>query len=332
MRTASATRWPPGRTNRSTGRRPTAGTACSAGARGWATPWDTSSAAARAGRLLARLSGRAVGRGLSLRHHLPALERQRRQRRPDEAIADVVKQWNEEHVSPKLIIATTATAFREFEKRYGKQLPVFRGDFTPYWEDGAASSALETSLNRDSAERLVQAETLWALLLPKEIPARRLHEAWRNVLLYNEHTWGAYNSVESPTCPSSATSGGSSRVLPLDADRQSRELLAERLSTPRPDDRQRPREPITVYNTNSWPRTDLVVLPREQPLPGDRVEDAAGKPWFLRSGSRPASWPFWPPTFRRWPASRSDFNRRPAAGRPRPACKPPARRSPAGRS
>ena len=94
---------------------------------------------------------------------------------PDEAIADVVKQWNEEHVYPKLIIATTATAFRAFEKRYGKQLPVYRGDFTPYWEDGAASSALETSLNRDSAERLVQAETLWTLLCPKEGPLRRIH-------------------------------------------------------------------------------------------------------------------------------------------------------------
>jgi hypothetical protein len=35
---------------------------------------------------------------------------------------------------------------------------------------------------------------------------------------------------------------------------------------------------ITVFNTNSWPRTDLVVLPRELPLPGERVEDAAGKP------------------------------------------------------
>ena len=33
---------------------------------------------------------------------------------------------------------------------------------------------------------------------------------------------------------------------------------------------------FTVFNTNSWPRTDLVILPKELHLPGDCVEDAAG--------------------------------------------------------
>ena len=145
---------------------------------------------------------------------------------PDETISDVVKQWNEEHVSPKLIIATTATAFRAFEKRYGKQLPVFRGDFTPYWEDGAASSALETSLNRDSAERLVQAETLWSLLRPKEFRPGDFYEAWRNVLLYSEHTWGAYDSCQCPDRPFVREQWRIKQSFAMDADRQSRELLA----------------------------------------------------------------------------------------------------------
>ena len=33
---------------------------------------------------------------------------------------------------------------------------------------------------------------------------------------------------------------------------------------------------FTVFNTSSWPRTDLVVLPKELHLPGEQVEDAAG--------------------------------------------------------
>ena len=56
-------------------------------------------------------------------------------------------------------------------ERYGSQLPHYRGDYTPYWEDGAASSARETALNRATAERLVQAETLWALRTPGTFPA-----------------------------------------------------------------------------------------------------------------------------------------------------------------
>jgi hypothetical protein len=199
---------------------------------------------------------------------------------PDEALAGVVKQWNEEHLYPKLIIATTATAFREFEKRYGRQLPVLRGDFTPYWEDGAASSALETSLNRDSAERLVQAETLWTLLCPKRPRWPEFAEAWRNVLLYSEHTWGAYDSVENPDRPFVRDQWRIKHSFAVDADRQSRELLAETVFSPGLTiaTRETHVNTITVFNTNSWPRTDLVILPRELPLPGERVEDASGKP------------------------------------------------------
>ena len=99
------------------------------------------------------------------------------------------------------MIATTAEMFRDFAKRYGDKLPTVKGDFTPYWEDGAGSSARETALNRGSAERLVQAETLFALLQPSAYPAARFQQAWRNVILYDEHTWGAYNSISQPDAP-----------------------------------------------------------------------------------------------------------------------------------
>ncbi|HEY5909311.1 MAG TPA: polysaccharide lyase family protein, partial [Verrucomicrobiae bacterium] len=81
---------------------------------------------------------------------------------PDVDFADTVNKWNATYAYPKLIIATTAEMFHDFEKRYGDKLPTARGDFTPYWEDGAASSARETALNRVSADRLSQAETLFA--------------------------------------------------------------------------------------------------------------------------------------------------------------------------
>ena len=70
------------------------------------------------------------------------------------------------------VISSTSTAFRALEKRYGNKLPQVRGDWTPYWEDGAASSAAETAMNRASSERLAQAETLWAMLDPRRIRRR----------------------------------------------------------------------------------------------------------------------------------------------------------------
>ena len=117
---------------------------------------------------------------------------------PDKDLSDFVKEWNETYSSPKLIINTNEKMFRQFEERYSNILPVVIGDFTPYWEDGAASSAFETSLNRNTAEKLLQAELLWAAHSNKSYPFELFREAWRNVLLFSEHTWGAYSSKSDP--------------------------------------------------------------------------------------------------------------------------------------
>ena len=82
---------------------------------------------------------------------------------PDQTLPDLVRRWNDEHAFPRLVIATTAEAFRALETRHSATIPAVRGDFTPYWENGACSTALETALNRTAAERLVQAETLAAM-------------------------------------------------------------------------------------------------------------------------------------------------------------------------
>ena len=194
---------------------------------------------------------------------------------PDEKLADVVRDWNARYVSPRLIISTTTTAFREFERRYGDKLPEFSGDYSPYWEDGAASSALETALNRASAERLVQAETLWAMRHPGPFPATAFQGAWRNVLLYSEHTWGAHNSISQPDLPFVHDQWRVKQAFALDADKQSRELLAQSLQSgagvsPVPSE-------LDVFNTSSWQRTALVTLSPEQSAAGDRVVDAQGK-------------------------------------------------------
>ena len=195
---------------------------------------------------------------------------------PDEKVADVVRDWNARYVSPRLIISTTAAAFREFEQRYGNKLPVYRGDYTPYWEDGAASSALETALNRASAERLVQAETLWAMRNPGPFPATAFQDTWRNVLLYSEHTWGAHNSISQPDLPFVRDQWKVKQGFALDADKESRQLLDQSLQS------KTGVSPVAseldVFNPSSWPRTDLVTLSREQSAVGDRVVDEKGKP------------------------------------------------------
>ncbi len=194
---------------------------------------------------------------------------------PDPKICEFVKDWNAKYTSPRFVISGTGEAFRAFEQRYGDKLPLVRGDWTPYWEDGAGSSALETAMNRDSSDRLTQAEALWAMQDPKSYPAAAFEDAWNSVLLYSEHTWGAHCSVWGPERQETTEQWEIKRGYALAADKQSRELVgqASRLS------RKAGFQPaaVDVFNTASWPRTELVTLAKETSATGDRVFDDRSK-------------------------------------------------------
>jgi len=199
---------------------------------------------------------------------------------PDVNFADTVKKWNSTYAYPKLVIATTAQMFHDFEQRYGDQIPVAKGDFTPYWEDGAASSARETALNRASADRLSQAEALYAMLNPKAYPAADFYGAWREVILYDEHTWGAHNSISQPDAPFVKSQWAIKQAFALRGDKCSRELLQAALGQQgrggtvikTKDATKGTGEMIEVYNTTGFERAhELVIVPKELSSAGDGV-------------------------------------------------------------
>jgi len=193
---------------------------------------------------------------------------------PDPALSDQVKAWNEKYSWPRFVIAGAGEAFRAFEAAYGKKLPSMRGDLTPYWEDGAASSAAETAVNRLSADRLQQAEALWALKQPGTYPKAQFWEAWRKVLLYSEHTWGAWCSVSRPLSEETLRQWEVKRSYAVAADVASRRLLSCALSIGRSGS---PSSAVDVFNTCSWKRTDLVIVPRYLSAGKTRVVDSAGE-------------------------------------------------------
>jgi len=204
---------------------------------------------------------------------------------PDPAICEFVRDWNAKYTWPHFIISGTSEAFRAFEQRYGDRLPNVRGDWTPYWEDGAGSSALETAMNRASSDRLAQAETLFAMLKPSAYPAAAFEDAWNKVLLYSEHTWGADVSISQPESQKTREQWEIKKGYADAADKQSRDLLAAALvrSVPvrtyqeTPDGVTTNAGTVDVFNTLSWPRTGVVTLSKELSAAGDRVLDDKGK-------------------------------------------------------
>jgi hypothetical protein len=193
---------------------------------------------------------------------------------PDPDLADAVRAWNERYVSPRLVISDVTKTFREFEARYGDGLPVYRGDLTGHWEDGSASSARETALIRRIAESLVQTEAL-AAMLGVALPPEDVYLAWRNVLLFYEHTWGSWNSVSEPEAEFTISQWEHKKAFAYSAAAQA-ERLRMRALDGRRDESVAPRL-VEVMNTASWPRTDVVFLSPEVSGAGDRVRDETGQ-------------------------------------------------------
>lgn len=190
-------------------------------------------------------------------------------------LPEIVAAWNQKYAFPKIIFCRYAEFFEYIEKQYGDKLPVVRGSGGTYWEDGAGSSARETALCRNAHEAVESADrmlTLASRLRPEVVyPRPSLDDAWRNCLLYDEHTWGAHTAGREPESAFTKAQWAIKSQFAQDAHRQSTALLdqgtRDLASLVKTDG-----DSLVVLNTASWPRTDIVevALP-----PGRTVTDPA---------------------------------------------------------
>ncbi|MHC4124733.1 MAG: glycosyl hydrolase-related protein, partial [Planctomycetota bacterium] len=126
-----------------------------------------------------------------------------------------------------------------------------------------------------AAEQLVQSERLWAMLNPTGYPVEEFEKAWRNVLLYDEHTWGAHCSIREPDSDFTKGQWKIKQAFALKADTQSRKLLNDSLTDYQSSEKNI--SAVDVFNTQSWMRTDIVILPKDMTVAGDVVKGINGK-------------------------------------------------------
>lgn len=118
---------------------------------------------------------------------------------PDAGLADLIKNYNEEGHEQILRFATPEM-IRDRLIEYGvEKLPLYSGDWTDYWNFGCASSARETMINRRAKDNFQRADMLECLtgFSNKHYKSVRSN-GFKNAVIYDEHTWGAYNSVTDP--------------------------------------------------------------------------------------------------------------------------------------
>jgi alpha-mannosidase len=117
-------------------------------------------------------------------------------------LATFVGAWNQSFAWPTLRYATFPDFFRYIDENYGSMLATYKGDMGPYWEDGIGSDAYYAAKDRQNQSEALSSEivsTVAHLIDPDAHPPRRqLVDAWNNILLFAEHTWGADRSISEP--------------------------------------------------------------------------------------------------------------------------------------
>jgi len=186
---------------------------------------------------------------------------------PETGEAELIERWNREFEFPKLVVASDAEYFGYIDKHFGARLPVYRGDAGAYWEDGVASTAVATTLNRRAHDLLPAAETTASfatLFDPRNrYPAEDFRGAWKNVLFYDEHTWGAHNSVSQPDREFVTRQWEIKESYATRANLDARNLLARgfnRLCQQLDVEG----DTVLAFNWQNWPRTEPLEVEIDQ--------------------------------------------------------------------
>ncbi len=117
---------------------------------------------------------------------------------PNIDVAKLVRAWNEKGKKPLIRYITPNMLLERIQNVAADKLVKLKGDWTDYWNYGCASTAYETKVNQNSKALLHTAEMI-STVATKQNDFRKkevLDQARYNINLYDEHTWGAFNSVD----------------------------------------------------------------------------------------------------------------------------------------
>jgi len=175
--------------------------------------------------------------------------------------ATFATEWDKNYAYPNLIYATFPDFFRYLEEHYGKDLPTYKGDGGPYWEDGIGSDSYFAAEDRENQNRALSAEILSTVMHTVDAnlnpPAAVLNDIWRNIILFAEHTWLSYNSISQPDHEESVKQ---LRVKDDRAERASLEIedVMNRSLSQLADQIHVPADTLVVFNSLNWRRDALV--------------------------------------------------------------------------
>ncbi len=177
--------------------------------------------------------------------------------------AELVDQWNSLYQFPHLQYAGVHEALATVAAQFGDGIPTISGDGGPYWEDGIASDARYAAIERENESRGPSAEklsTLASLIDPRLAPnTGDLTRMWRDMLLMDEHTWDASDSVVNPASEETREQLTVKHQYAFEAQQLAASVLRSSMATIA-DSIAADADSLVVFNTLNWKRSQLVSV------------------------------------------------------------------------
>ena len=184
---------------------------------------------------------------------------------PSRHESDLIRAWNEKYAWPKLRSATVHEFLEAVEEAHGAELPAYRLAYPDYWTDGFGSAARETAASRKTQADAVVMEgmlSMAALSGDADVAgyADELHAIHEGLLFYDEHTFGAAESIWDPACENSQVQWAEKGSYVWDALKRT-QMMYE-IADGRLQGRifRGENGTVTFFNTQGWKRSGLVRI------------------------------------------------------------------------
>jgi len=182
---------------------------------------------------------------------------------PSTIACEVVKQWNENYEWPKVKLAVASEFLEYLEDNHADDLPSFRVAWPDWWADGFGSAMRETQAVRTTHEDLIANTGLLSMAkvmgahLPEDIN-EDIREVQEALLFYDEHTFGAAESISDPYCENSMVQWAEKSSYAWNAVMKSRLLKEKAMGFVQPFLPKTDVPSLVVFNTLNWKRSGMV--------------------------------------------------------------------------
>jgi len=182
---------------------------------------------------------------------------------PSAKVCDIIRDWNERYEWPKLRSSLARDFMIYLDETHGDHIPSQEVAWPDWWTDGVASAANETKVARATHVEMAANTVLLSMcrIMGAELPPGIQHdveEVYDKLLFYDEHTYGASESVRDPLVQNSVNQWNMKSANVWSAALGSSQVQEKAFSFMESALGTYQSSTIHVFNTLNWNRSGLV--------------------------------------------------------------------------